>query len=220
MAVPTATQQPAPHSALRRLVARHPVAAFLVMVYTVNTAPRYRGRVAALRLHRSARREHLRACPSRPGGALRGRLGEDGRPRGGQEVILIPGQSGVGPPGVPHAWWNPSDDEEVRFLADIRPGLDVETWLETVLGLMRDGKTIGPIPRNPLQLAVLAREIGSWLVLTPVENVLFAPVVLLALVGSLLGYRARYLEYSGPNGQDAPVRHGRRNEAIPERKED
>src|SRR5215207_9526125 len=38
MAVPTATQQPAPHSALRRLVARHPVAAFLVMVYTVNTA--------------------------------------------------------------------------------------------------------------------------------------------------------------------------------------
>jgi membrane protease YdiL (CAAX protease family) len=38
MAVPTATQQPSPHLALRRLVARHPVAAFLVMVYTVNTA--------------------------------------------------------------------------------------------------------------------------------------------------------------------------------------
>jgi uncharacterized protein len=38
MAVPAATQQPAPHSALRRLVVRHPVAAFLVMVYTVNGA--------------------------------------------------------------------------------------------------------------------------------------------------------------------------------------
>ena len=38
MTVPAATPQPAPHSALRRLVARHPVAAFLVMVYTVNTA--------------------------------------------------------------------------------------------------------------------------------------------------------------------------------------
>jgi membrane protease YdiL (CAAX protease family) len=35
---PAATQRPAPHSALRRLVARHPVAAFLVMVYTVNIA--------------------------------------------------------------------------------------------------------------------------------------------------------------------------------------
>jgi uncharacterized protein len=38
MTAPTATRQPAPHSGLRRLVARHPVAAFLVMVYTVNTA--------------------------------------------------------------------------------------------------------------------------------------------------------------------------------------
>jgi membrane protease YdiL (CAAX protease family) len=36
--VPAATQRPAPHSALRRLVARHPVAAFLVMVYAVNIA--------------------------------------------------------------------------------------------------------------------------------------------------------------------------------------
>jgi len=38
MSTPTATQQPAPHSALRRLVARHPVAAFLVMVYAVTIA--------------------------------------------------------------------------------------------------------------------------------------------------------------------------------------
>src|SRR5215216_6206491 len=37
MSTPT-TQQPAPHSALRRLVAQHPVAAFLVMVYAVNIA--------------------------------------------------------------------------------------------------------------------------------------------------------------------------------------
>jgi membrane protease YdiL (CAAX protease family) len=38
MSVPAATRQPTPHSALRRLVAHHPVAAFLVMVYTVNIA--------------------------------------------------------------------------------------------------------------------------------------------------------------------------------------
>lgn len=36
MTTPTATQQPAHHSAFRRLVARHPVAAFLVMVYAVS----------------------------------------------------------------------------------------------------------------------------------------------------------------------------------------
>jgi uncharacterized protein len=38
VSVPAATPQPAPHSPLRRLVVRHPVAAFLVMVYAVNTA--------------------------------------------------------------------------------------------------------------------------------------------------------------------------------------
>src|SRR5215210_2391321 len=138
---------------------------------------------------------------------------------GGRELILGPGQSAVGPPKVPHEWWNPSDEERVRFLAGIRPGLDVETMLETMLGLMRDGKTIGPIPKNPLQLAVLVREIGSWLVLTPVEKALFAPVALLAFIGSLLGYRARYPEYSGPDSQSTPVRHDRRNENVSDRNE-
>jgi uncharacterized protein len=38
MSAPTAAPQPAPPSALRRLVAHHPVVAFLVMVYTVNAA--------------------------------------------------------------------------------------------------------------------------------------------------------------------------------------
>lgn len=138
---------------------------------------------------------------------------------GGQEVLLTPGQKAVGPPEVPHAWWNPSDGEEVRFLVGIRPGLDVETMLETVLGLMREGKTIGPIPRNPLRLAVLAREVGRWLVLTPVEKALLAPVAALAFVGELLGDRPRYPEYSGPDGQDAPVRHSRRNDDVPDRSE-
>jgi mannose-6-phosphate isomerase-like protein (cupin superfamily)/uncharacterized protein YndB with AHSA1/START domain len=123
---------------------------------------------------------------------------------GGRELILTPGQSAIGPPGVPHAWWNPSGSEEVRFLGGIRPGLPVETMLETVIGLMREGKTIGPIPRNPFQIVVLADEIGSWLVLTPVEKVLFAPVAALAFLGRLFGYRARYPEYSGPDGL-APV---------------
>lgn len=36
MSTPTATHQPTPHSPLRRLVARHPVAAFLIMAYTVS----------------------------------------------------------------------------------------------------------------------------------------------------------------------------------------
>jgi mannose-6-phosphate isomerase-like protein (cupin superfamily) len=120
----------------------------------------------------------------------------------GRRLILGPDQSAVGPPRVPHEWWNPSEREEVCFRVGIRPGLDVEIVLETVLGLMRDGKTIGSIPTNPLQLAVLVREIGGWAyspgLSAPVRKALFALVVLLALVGRLLGYRTRYPGYSGP----------------------
>ena len=36
MSTPAAIQQPAPHSAFRRLVARHPVATFLIMAFTVS----------------------------------------------------------------------------------------------------------------------------------------------------------------------------------------
>jgi quercetin dioxygenase-like cupin family protein/carbon monoxide dehydrogenase subunit G len=122
---------------------------------------------------------------------------------GGREMILTPGQSAVGPPGVPHKWWNPSDDEEVHFLVGLNPGRDVETWLETLLGLAREGKTTRTgIPKNPLQLAVLLDELGRWAYYTgvpmPVQKVLFVPLVSLAFVGRLLGYKASYPEYSGP----------------------
>jgi hypothetical protein len=79
----------------------------------------------------------------------------------------------------------------------LRPGLRVETTLETVLGLARDGKTFGMVPKNPLQLAVLAHEVGSWIVLKPAHKALFAPVASLAFFGRLLGYRAIYPEYNG-----------------------
>ncbi len=120
---------------------------------------------------------------------------------GGKELILTPGQSAIGPPKIPHAWWNPSDTERVGFVAGIRPGIEVETMFETLLGLMQQGKTIGPFPRNPLQAAVLAQEIGSWVVLGPMEKVLLAPVSALAFVGGLLGYRARYPDYGGPGAR-------------------
>ena len=121
---------------------------------------------------------------------------------GGRELTLGPGQSAIGPSKVPHEWRNPSSDEEVRFLVGIRPGLPVEGMLETLLGLMRDRKTIGSLPRNPLQLAVLAREVARWAYPTgipmPARKALFTPVMLLAFVGRLLGYRAFYPNIRNP----------------------
>lgn len=133
--------------------------------------------------------EHIHHVQEEQFEVISGRLGVR---VGGRESVLGQGESAVGLPGVLHAWWNPSDDEEVCFVAGIRPGLNVENMFETLLGLMRDGKTIGPIPWNPLQLAVLAQEITSWVVLKPVEKALFAPMTLLAFVGGQFGYAAVY----------------------------
>ncbi len=117
---------------------------------------------------------------------------------GGRELILGPGQEAVGPPGIAHEWWNPSGDEEVRFIVGICPGLRVEILFETVLGLARESKTIrGVMPKNPLQLAVLAEEVASYVYLTPVQKVLFSPAAGLAFVGRLFGYRTWYPKYSG-----------------------
>ena len=120
---------------------------------------------------------------------------------GGRKLILSTGQSAVGPPGVPHEWWNLSDEEEVHMLVEVRPALHVETLLETWVGLARDGKAIGGIPKNPLQLAVLVQEVGSWAYFCgptmPVWKTFFALLSPLAFVGKLFGYRARYPEYSG-----------------------
>jgi quercetin dioxygenase-like cupin family protein len=120
---------------------------------------------------------------------------------GGRELILGTGQSAVGPPGVPHEWWNLSDEEEVHMLVEIRPALHVETLLETWVGLARDGKAIRGIPKNPLQLAMLLQEVDSWFhfcgLIMPVWKTFFALLSPLAFVGKLFGYRARYPEYSG-----------------------
>ena len=86
----------------------------------------------------------------------------------------------------------------MRFVVGIRPGLRVETLLETALGLAREGKTIGGmIPKNPLQLAVLAQEFASYFYLTPVQWAMFSPVVALAFFGGLIGYRTKYPKYGG-----------------------
>src|SRR5215212_4553759 len=129
-------------------------------------------------------------------GALDGRVA-------GEEIGLLPGDIRVVPPGVLHAWRNPSDEEEARFSVTFRPALNMESGFETTWGLARDGKaTKAGLPKNPLQLVVLASEHKDEVYLPrppiPIQKALFAILDLLAPVGRLLGYRARYPEYSAP----------------------
>ncbi len=122
---------------------------------------------------------------------------------GGREQIFGEGQSVVGPPGVPHAWRNPSVNEKLRLVSEIRPPLRFETLFETGYALSRDGKTTRQgVPKNLLQLAALLDETADMFYFTglplPVWRASLALFAALAFVGRALGYRARYPKYSGP----------------------
>jgi mannose-6-phosphate isomerase-like protein (cupin superfamily) len=121
----------------------------------------------------------------------------------GCERTLGEGQSIGIATGTPHTFRNPGG-EEVRFLVEFRPALGIEPFFETVWGLVRDGKaTALGVPKNPLQLAVLAATYRDEVYLArppiPMQKALFAVAAgTLTPLGKLLGYRARYPEYSGP----------------------
>jgi quercetin dioxygenase-like cupin family protein len=112
---------------------------------------------------------------------------------GGAEHIHGRGEVIVIPAGSPHRAWNACDDV-VHVLVDFRPALRTETALETLAGLARAGKTIGPgVPRNPLRLALVLREFEDEIRLArPPLAVQRVIVGSLAAIGRAVGYRGRY----------------------------
>ena len=116
----------------------------------------------------------------------------------GQERDVGAGETVVVPAGTPHVWGNPNEDE-VHLILEFRPALRMEEWFETFFGLQKDGK-VNPksgLP-NPFPWAVISREYEDEIYLASppllVQRVRFG---LLATIGKLLGYKARYPAYSG-----------------------
>ena len=98
----------------------------------------------------------------------------------------------VGPPGVPHAWRNPSDEEELRLVSELKPALHMEDLLEIGSLIMKDLQRdkIGA-PKHLLRLAVLASEAKDDFYFT--QRPFQASLALfgtLGSVGRLLGYEA------------------------------
>ena len=121
---------------------------------------------------------------------------------GTEERLVEPGETVVVPAGTPHVWWNPSD-RVVTTLIQFRPALDTETFFETYFGLARDGKVNNKGLPNPLQMMVLARAYHREMQLPRrQQRVLYPLTFLLAPIGRLLGYRARYDRYSSPSVAD------------------
>ncbi len=124
---------------------------------------------------------------------------------GGKEVGLRVGQAAALPPGIPHTLWNDGEDE-VHLRVDVRPALKMETALETLFGLARDGRTNDVGRPNPLHGALLAREYDLFLAGPPIA-LQRAGMAVAAPIARLLGYRARYPQYSG---EESPAPSGQR----------
>lgn len=115
----------------------------------------------------------------------------------GEDKTLQVGDEMVIKPGAAHALWN-DGDEEVRFEAQASPALKLETFIETIFGLARDGKTNKKGMPNRLQAAVLISEYSDEMQLADVP--VFAQRLmstLVAPIGRLFGFKGRYPEYSG-----------------------
>jgi len=125
-------------------------------------------------------------------GTLRARVG-------GQERDYKAGERVVGPPGVPHAWSNPSDSEELRIVSEHRPVGHMELMLEAGSAIARDFEADkkGAL-KHLLRAAVLLDEIKEDFYFTGVSmRVLMAVFVALAPVGRLLRYGSGEREDGG-----------------------
>jgi mannose-6-phosphate isomerase-like protein (cupin superfamily) len=121
-------------------------------------------------------------------GTLRGRVA-------GQERDFGRGERVIGPAGVPHAWRNPSDDEELLIISELRPPLGFETLIETGFAIAGALKTDSMgAPKHLLRILILLDEAGGEFypagVPMPVWRAFLTLVAAIARVGRLLGYEA------------------------------
>jgi hypothetical protein len=99
-------------------------------------------------------------------------------------IVAGPGDVVVVDPGVAHSFANAGTDE-ARLRVEVRPALAMEEMFADVIALAEAGRmnTRG-MPRNPLDLALLARtydrEAHAPLLGRRLQRVLLAPLVSLA----------------------------------------
>jgi mannose-6-phosphate isomerase-like protein (cupin superfamily) len=128
-------------------------------------------------------------------GTLRGRVG-------GREQDFREGERAVGPPSVPQAWRNPSENEQLRIVSELRQALHMEALLEIGLGLARDLKTDRKnIPKHLLRMILLANEAKHEFYLTgvprPVRGAFSVLLGALAYVIERLEYEVRPPQHGG-----------------------
>ena len=112
------------------------------------------------------------------------------------------GERAIGSPGVPQAWCNPSENEQLRIVSELRQALHMEALLEIGLGLARDLKTDRKnIPKHLLRMILLANEAKHEFYLTgvprPVRGAFSVLLGALAYVIERLEYEVRPPQHGG-----------------------
>lgn len=107
----------------------------------------------------------------------------------GERRILTEGERVEIPRGVPHRFWNESE-ETTRLRGELRPARRSEEFLPLAFALARDHPaTKGGVPLNPLAVAVLFDEYEDYYYFAYVPvRLQKLGVGLLAPIGKLLGY--------------------------------
>ena len=103
---------------------------------------------------------------------------------GFRKIQADPGDVVEVPPGVAHSFANAGEDE-AHLRVEVRPALAMEAMFAEVVAMARAGRmNRRGIPRNPLELAVLARKYDQEahlpLLSVRVQRLLLAPLVFLA----------------------------------------
>jgi mannose-6-phosphate isomerase-like protein (cupin superfamily) len=155
-------------------------------VTVVEVTVRPDGFVAAAHVH-PKQTEIFRVVSGRMGA----KLGRKKLEAGPGEVLTIE-------PGVAHKFWNVGE-EDLVFVAEVRPSLEWESLIETMFSLAADGKTSKKGMPNPFRLAVIANAhfdvvqlpvIPAWMQKTALA--MGAPL------GKALGYTATYRSAGQP----------------------
>lgn len=128
-------------------------------------------------------------------GTLRGRVA-------GRERDFGEGERAIGPAGVPHAWRNPSGDQELRIVSELRPALHLEALIEAGFALARDLRSdrknaLKQLPHMIMLANAAKHEFYLTAVPRPVRGAFSALLGALAYVVGRLGYEIRPPRYNG-----------------------
>jgi mannose-6-phosphate isomerase-like protein (cupin superfamily) len=107
---------------------------------------------------------------------------------GARTVFAGPGEVVEVEPGVAHSFAN-AGPEEARLRVEVRPALAMERMFAEVIAMAKAGRmTRRGLPRNPLELALLARrydrEAHAPLLGVALQRFLLAPLVAIAKVST------------------------------------